>query len=57
MTVLSDGETGAVLGVVRHRDSKAVGRFLDAQGPKWRRGVKVVVSGLSDPLCKWGGLT
>jgi transposase len=44
VTVLSDGETGAVLGVVRHRDSKAVGRFLDAQGPKWRRGVKVVVS-------------
>jgi transposase len=44
VTVISNGETGAVLGVVRHRDSKALGRFLDAQGPKWRRQVKVVVS-------------
>ncbi len=44
VTVLSNGETGAVLGIVRHRDSHALGRFLDAQGPKWRRHVKVVVS-------------
>jgi len=44
VTVLSDGETGAVLGVVRHRDSQAISKFLDAQGPKWRRHVKVVVS-------------
>ena len=44
VTVISDGETGAVLGVVRHRDSKALGRFLDARGPQWRRHVRVVVS-------------
>jgi len=44
VTVISDGETGAVLGVVRHRDSAALGRFLQAQGPAWCRGVKVVVS-------------
>ena len=44
VTVISDGETGAVLGVVRHRDSKALGCFLDARGPQWRRHVRVVVS-------------
>jgi len=44
VTVLSDGETGAVLGVVRHRDSHALSRFLDRQGPKWRARVSVVVS-------------
>ncbi len=44
VTVISDGETGAVLAVVRHRDAKALGRFLDAQGPVWRRHVQVVVS-------------
>ena len=44
VTVLSDGETGAVLGVVRHRDSAALSRFFDAQGPTWRCHVQVVVS-------------
>lgn len=44
VTVISDGESGAVIGVVRHRDSRALGRFLDAQGPRWRVGVRVVVS-------------
>ncbi len=44
VTVISDGETGTVLAVVRHRDSHALGRFLDAQGPRWRRHVQVVVS-------------
>lgn len=44
VTVLSDGETGAVLGVVRHRDSQALAGFLQRQGPNWCRSVKVVVS-------------
>ena len=44
VTVISDGETGTLLGVVRHRDAKALGRFLDAQDPAWRRHVNVVVS-------------
>lgn len=44
VTVLSDGETGAVLGVVRHRDSAALAGFLRRQGPKWCREVKVVVT-------------
>jgi transposase len=44
VTVISDGDTGAVLGVVRYRDAKALGKFLDAQGPAWRRHVQVVVS-------------
>jgi transposase len=44
VTVLSDGESGAVLGVVRHRDSHALAGFFTRQGPKWCRGVKVVVT-------------
>jgi len=40
VTVLSDGETGTVLGVIRHRDSHALSRFLERQGPKWRARVK-----------------
>ena len=45
--MLSDGETGGVLGVVQHRDSHALGRFLDRQSPKWRARVRVVVSDAS----------
>ena len=44
VTVISDGETGTVLAVVRHRDANALGKFLDAQGPAWRRHVQVVVT-------------
>ncbi|MFH1330926.1 MAG: transposase [Actinomycetota bacterium] len=44
VTVVSDGETGTVLGVIRHRDSVALSRFLDRQGPKWRAQVRVAVS-------------
>ena len=44
VTVVSDGETGAVLGMVRHRDSKALAGFFTQQGHRWCRQVKVVVS-------------
>jgi transposase len=44
VTVLSDGETGAVLGMVRHRDAQALSGFLVSQGYSWCRRVKVVVS-------------
>lgn len=44
VTVLINGETGEGLGVVKHRDSKALAGFLAAQGHRWCRGVKVVIS-------------
>lgn len=44
VTVLLNGDTGEVLGMVRHRDQAALSGFLVAQGHRWCRGVKVVVS-------------
>ena len=44
VTVLLNGETGEGLGVVKHRDADALGGFLQAQGHRWLRGVKVVVT-------------
>jgi len=44
VTVLSNGETGEVLGMVRHRDARALGAFLSAQGRRWCRGVQVAVT-------------
>ncbi|WP_419838818.1 transposase [Candidatus Poriferisodalis sp.] len=44
VTVLVNGDTGEVLAMVPHRDSAALSGFLAAQGPKWCRRVKVVVS-------------
>ena len=49
VTVLVNGETGEVLAMVPHRDSAALSWFLAAQGPKWCRRVKVVVSDGSKP--------
>ena len=44
VTVLVNGDTGEVLAMVPHRDAQALSGFLAAQGPKWCKGVKVVVS-------------
>jgi len=44
VTVLINGETGEGLGVVKHRDAKALSGFLAAQGHRWCRGVRVVIS-------------
>ena len=44
VTVLVNGDTGEVLAMVPHRDTQALSGFLAAQGHKWCRGVKVVVS-------------
>jgi len=44
VTVISDGETGAVLAMVRHRDAQALSGFFTRQGYRWCRRVKVVVS-------------
>ena len=44
VTVLVNGDTGEVLAMVPHRDTQALSGFLAAQGHRWCRGVKVVVS-------------
>ncbi|MGH9054013.1 MAG: ISL3 family transposase [Acidimicrobiia bacterium] len=44
VTVLINGETGEGLGVVKHRDGKALSGFLASQGHRWCRGVKVVIT-------------
>ncbi|MGH9190318.1 MAG: ISL3 family transposase, partial [Acidimicrobiales bacterium] len=44
VTVLQNGETGAVLAMVAHRNEAALSGFLAAQGRRWRAGVKVVVT-------------
>ena len=44
VTVLVNGDTGEMLAMVPHRNTGALSGFLAAQGHKWCKGVKVVVS-------------
>ena len=44
VTVLVNGDTGEVLAMVPHRSAQALSTFLAAQGHRWCRAVKVVVS-------------
>ena len=44
VTVLLNGESGEVLAMVRHRDAAALSSFFAAQGHRWCRLVKVVVT-------------
>ena len=44
VTVLLNGETGAVLAIVKHRDARALASFFVEQGRRWCRGVEVVVT-------------
>lgn len=44
VTVIQDGDSGAVLGMVKHRDAQALSAFLAEQGRRWCRRVEVVVS-------------
>lgn len=44
VTVLLNGETGEVLGMVRHRNALALSGFFVEQGQRWCRRVEVVVS-------------
>ena len=44
VTVLVNGDTGETLAMVAHRSEAALSGFLAAQGHKWCKGVKVVVS-------------
>ena len=43
VTVLQDGETGQILAMVQHRNAAALSAFFIEQGPRWCRGVQVVV--------------
>jgi transposase len=44
VTVLQNGETGEVLGMVAHRNEAALSGFLVEQGRRWCAGVDVVVT-------------
>jgi transposase len=44
VTVVINGDTGETLGIFAHRNQAALSGFLLAQGHRWLRGVKVVVS-------------
>jgi transposase len=44
VTVVINGDTGETLGIVRHRNAAALSGFFQAQGYRWLKGVKVVVS-------------
>ena len=44
VTVILNGDTGETLAMVPHRSAAALSGFLAAQGPRWCKGVKVVVS-------------
>ena len=44
VTVLVNGDTGEVLAMVPHRSEAALSGFLAAQGHRWQKAVKVVVS-------------
>ena len=44
VTVIVNGDTGEVLAMVPHRDTQALSGFVAAQGPRWCKAVKVVVS-------------
>ncbi|WP_419945031.1 ISL3 family transposase [Candidatus Poriferisodalis sp.] len=44
VTVLVNGDTGETLAMVPHRSEAALSGFLAAQGHRWCKGVKVVVS-------------
>ena len=44
VTVIQNGDTGQVLAMVEHRNAAALSGFFIEQGPRWCRGVGVVVS-------------
>jgi transposase len=44
VTVILNADTGQVLAMVEHRNAAALSGFFIEQGPRWCRGVKVVVS-------------
>ncbi|MBU1495162.1 MAG: ISL3 family transposase [Actinobacteria bacterium] len=49
VTVVINGDIGETLAIVPHRNSRALNTFLVAQGHRWLKGVRVVVSDGSVP--------
>lgn len=49
MTVLSDGDSGAVVAMIKGRTSIQLGAWLSSRGPKWCKGVDVVVTDMAAP--------
>ncbi len=47
-TILTDGDRGAVIAVLKGRSADVLGGFLAAQSPSWRGGVSVVVTDMAE---------
>jgi transposase len=47
-TILTDGDRGAVIAVLKGRSADTLGTFLAAQSPCWRAGVSVVVTDMAE---------
>ncbi len=47
-TILTDGDRGRVIAVLKGRSADVLGGFLAAQSPSWRKGVAVVVTDMAE---------
>lgn len=47
-TILTDGDRGRVIAVLKGRSTDVLGGFLAAQSPSWRAGVSVVVTDMAE---------
>ena len=47
-TILTDGDRGRVIAVLKGRSADVLGGFLAAQSPGWRKGVAVVVTDMAE---------
>ena len=47
-TILTDGDRGRVIAVLKGRSADVLGGFLAAQSPSWRAGVAVVVTDMAE---------
>ena len=47
-TILTDGDRGRVIAVLKGRSADVLGGFLAAQSPSWRAGVSVVVTDMAE---------
>ncbi len=47
-TILTDGDRGRVIAVIEGRSAEVLGTWLARQSPRWRSGVKVVVTDMAE---------
>ncbi len=47
-TILTDGDRGRVVAVIEGRSADVLGNWLAGQSPRWRAGVKVVVTDMAE---------